>query len=81
MVTQDASDQKRYDSGNVETPSPDTVAEQAGTEVNLNLPLNAAQASQDRQVPRSGEGEGSTGDTANETETGQSAVVAPKQGE
>lgn len=80
-MTQDTPDQQRYDSGNVESPSPDTVGEQAATEVGLNLPLNAAQEAQDRQVPRSGEGEGSTGDTANESETGQSAVVAPKQGE
>ena len=39
------------------------------------------QSAQNRQQPRSGEGEGSTGDTANETETGQSAVLAPKEGE
>jgi hypothetical protein len=80
-VIQDAPDQERFDSGNAETSTPDTVAEQAGTEVNLNLPLNAAQEGQNRQQPRSGEGEGSTGDTSNETETGQSAVLAPKQGE
>jgi hypothetical protein len=80
-LTPDSPDQERFDSGNVEKTDPATTAELAGTEVSLDMPLNAQQAAQDRQQPRSGEGEGSTGDSANETETGQSAVVAPKKGE
>jgi hypothetical protein len=80
-VAQNAPDQERFESGNVEKATPDTPAELAETEVSLDMPLNAQQAAQNRQQPRSGEGEGSTGDSANETETGQSAVVAPKKGE
>ncbi len=77
----DAPDQERFDSGNIEKSTPETPAELAETEVSLDMPLNAQQSAQNRQQPRSGEGEGSTGDTANETETGQSAVMAPKEGE
>lgn len=71
-------DKKR--NGDSEPASSTTVAEQAAGEVNLDMPL-AAQQDRDRQVPRSDEGEGSTGDSANVASSGQSATVAPKQGE
>lgn len=77
---QDARGEKRSNSGNVESASSDTVAEEATKEVELDMPL-AAQQDEDRQAPRSGEGEGSTGDTANGMGSGQSASEAPKQGE
>lgn len=68
----------KFDSGNVETPSPDTVTDQAATESDLDMPVGS-RADANRQVPRSGEGEGSVGDTANQAETGQSATVAPQK--
>lgn len=80
-MAQNAPDQERFDSGNVETTDRTTVVEQAATEVGLDMPLNEQQAAQNRQQPRSGEGQGSTGDTANEPDTGQSAAVAPRKGE
>lgn len=80
-MIQDAPDEQRFDSGNGESLNPNTVAEQAATEIDLDLPLNPQQAEQDRCLPRSGEGEGSTGDSANVTEAGQSAALAPKKGE
>ncbi len=80
-VAQDAPDQERFDSGNIETTEGATVTDQASTEVDLDMPLNAQQSAQDRQQPRSGDGGGSVGDTANEADTGQSATSAPKKGE
>lgn len=68
----------RFDSGNVETSSPDTATGQAKTETDLDMP-GGTSADVNRQVSRSGEGEGSVGDTSNETETGQSAPVAPQK--
>lgn len=70
--------QTNFDSGNVETPSPDTVTDQAATETDLAMPVGSG-ADANRQVPDSGEGEASVGDTANETETGQSATMAPQK--
>lgn len=70
--------QTEYESGNVETPSPDDVVQQAVTETDLNMPVGS-QAERSQQAPRSGEGEGSMADTANEPDTGQSATTAPRK--
>jgi len=61
---------------NAEIKLPATVTEQAAGESDLDMPLGSG-AEVNRQLPRSGEGEGSVGDTANQTETGQSATLAP----
>ncbi len=79
-MAENAPDQERFESGNVETTDTASVVDQAATEVGLDMPL-AQQAGQNRQQPRSGEGEGHTADSSNETETGQSATMAPKKGE
>jgi hypothetical protein len=63
-------------SDNGDASAPDTVPAQAATETDLAMPIGPT-ADENRQVPGSGEGEGSVGDTSNETETGQSASVAP----
>ncbi|MDQ2686646.1 MAG: hypothetical protein M3Y28_02140 [Armatimonadota bacterium] len=65
-------------SGSQDTSAPDTVPAQAATETDLSMPIGLT-ADENRQVPRSGEGEGSVGDTSNETETGQSASAAPRK--
>ena len=71
--TPNAPAQTAPDSGNTETTSPATTTEQAGTESNLDAPLGTT-AEQNRQAPRSGEGQGSTGDTAGDADTGVSAA-------
>lgn len=65
-------------SGSGDASAPDTVPAQAATEADLDMPIGSS-ADVNRQVPGSGKGEGSVGDTANETETGQSASVAPQK--
>ena len=53
-------------------PKSQTVREQAAEEVALDTPAPVETAEQNRQVPNANEGEGHTGDSANEPDTGQS---------
>lgn len=65
-------------SGSQDTSAPETVPAQAATETDFDMPIGSS-ADENRQVPRSGEGEGAVGDTAGEPDTGQSATVAPRK--
>ena len=56
-------------------PKSQTVREQAVEETELNTPPPTETAEPNRQVPNSGEGEGHTGDSANEPDTGQSQTA------
>ena len=57
-------------------PKSQTVTKQAEEEAALDAPITATPATETQQVPGSGQGEGSTGDSANTPESGQSATTS-----